>query len=389
MAEWRAEQFVDAARAATDLDDFGEDTWQEGLDRLLAALAHEAALNDLGRTIVEGEIIGYLSTRLQVMAEHCAHPENARADVVPPIVIIGQGRTGTTILHDLLAQDPATRVPLTWEVDKPCPPPDALTYDTDARIVESESASSMVDLVIPNFRAMHPMGALLPQECVRITALDFRSMIFPTQFRVPSYAKWLLFEADMAPAYRWHRLFLQHLQSRHPTDRWVVKSPGHIWSLNALMGEYSESLLVQTHRDPLRIIASLGSLVSTLRSLATDDTSIPTVAAEFAEYVIEGLDRSVKAREDGTVPADCVIDVQFAEFMADPFVTIRGIYDRLGMVLTDATERRMRAFLAANPQDKHGKHSYTFAATELDEREWRDRAHRYRDYFDVPSERLP
>jgi hypothetical protein len=388
MADLDAMRFVEQACTAIGLEDFGAPTWQDGLDRLLDALQSEAALNELGATIVEGEVTGYLTTRLQVVAHRHAHPHIANAPVVPPIVIVGQARTGTTIVYDLLAQDPATRVPLTWEVDRPIPPPRAETYLTDPRIDEVEATTSMIDLVIPGFRAMHPLGARLAQECVRITALDFRSMIFPTQYRVPAYARWLLDEADMAPAYDWHRLFLQHLQSEYPTERWVVKSPGHIWSLDALMTAYPDAILVQTHRDPLRIIASVSSLIATLRSLSSDDASIVDAAAEFSEYILDGVDRSVAARKNGIVPVDRVVDVQFREFMADPFATIGAIYDRLGLELTDEAETRMRTFLATNPQDKHGTHQYTFADTELREDEIRERAASYMAYFDVPSEPL-
>jgi hypothetical protein len=389
VAEIDVDRLVEAACEATGYSDFGGDSWRDGLDRLVESLIGEAALNDIGAAVVPDEITRYLTSRLCVVAERRARPEIATAGVTPPIVIVGQGRTGTTILHDLLAQDPATRVPLTWEVDRPCPPPEAATYDSDPRIDEVESSTAMIDLVIPDFRAMHPLGARLAQECVRITALEFRSMIFPTQYRVPSYAQWLLHEADMAPAYVWHRGFLQHLQSRHPTDRWIVKSPGHIWCLGALLAEYPDAILVQTHRDPLRIIASLGSLVAKLRSLASDDTSIPSVAAEFADYVIDGLDRSVTARADGTIRADRVIDVQFGEFMADPFATIRGVYELLDLELSAEVETRMRTFLAEHPQDKYGRHRYTFAATELDEGDLRDRLRRYQEYFGVASEPLP
>ncbi|HEX5096881.1 MAG TPA: sulfotransferase, partial [Acidimicrobiia bacterium] len=352
MADLNREKFADAACMATGLSDFGEASWQEGLDRLLDSLENEADLNDLGRTIVEGEVVGYLTNRLEILSYRKEHPEIAEADVVPPIVIVGQGRTGTTILHDLLAQDPATRVPLTWEVDAPVPPPETAMYHTDPRVAASDESLAMVDLVIPGFRSMHPMGAQLPQECVRITALDFKSMIHPTQYYVPSYARWLLNEADMSSAYRWHRIFLQHLQSKHPTDRWILKSPGHIWCLEALLAEYPDALLVQTHRDPLRIIASLGSLVSTLRSLASSNTSIPVAAGEFADYIIDGLDRSVDARENGIVSDDRVVDVYFDQFMADPFAVIAKIYAAAGFEYTADAEARMRAHLGDNPQDK-------------------------------------
>jgi hypothetical protein len=372
----------------TGLDDFGEPTWRTGLERYVNALETEAHLHELGEQIVAGEIVEYLSNRLGLVDWRKTHPEIAAADVVPPIVIVGQARTGTTILHDLLAQDPANRVPLTWEVDRPLPPPETATYETDPRVAATQELLDGVELVIPGFQAMHPMGALLPQECVRMTGGDFRSMIFPTQYRVPSYAHWLLDEADMAPAYRWHRIYLQHLQSRHPAPRWVLKSPGHLWCLGALLAEYPDALLVQTHRDPLRIVASLSSLMSVLRQLGSDDISIPDIASEFAGYLADGLDRSVSARTDGTVPSDRVVDVQFRAFMADPFATIHEIYDRLGLELGAVAEERMRDFLADNTTEKHGGHHYTFSDTELDEPEWRERTRRYQDYFGVESEVL-
>ena len=191
MSDLDAKQLIAQACDATGLDDFGADGWQEGLERLVDALRNEAKLNELGAAVVGGELTGYLGDRLQVVAYRAEHPEVQAADVVPPIVIIGQGRTGTTILHDLMAQDPATRVPRTWEVDRPCPPPDSATYESDPRIAEVDATLDGIDIVLPGFRAMHPMGARLAQECVRITASDFRSLIFPTQYRVPSYVDWL------------------------------------------------------------------------------------------------------------------------------------------------------------------------------------------------------
>lgn len=379
------ERLVEQAHEQTGLNDLGDDDWREGLERLLEGY-EEARLNELGQTIVPGELTDYLARRLRIIDWRRAHPPVADADVTPPIVVIGQARTGTTILHDLLAQDPASRVPLAWEVDSPVPPPQTATYETDPRIAEAEATSAMVDLVIPNFRAMHPIGPRLAQECVRITGSAFRSMIFPTMYHMPSYGHWLLHQADMSPAYRWHRTYLQHLQSEHAGKRWVLKSPGHIWCLEALLAEYPNALLVQTHRDPVRIIASVSSLIALLRRLACDDPSIKEAAAEFAEYILLGVDRSIDARENGTVPKDRVVDVQFRAFMADPFGTIRAVYEKLGLELDPGAEQRMRAFLDANPSDKHGVHEYTFADTRLDEGEMRERARRYQEYFDVPSE---
>ncbi|MGH9209705.1 MAG: sulfotransferase family protein [Acidimicrobiales bacterium] len=383
-----ADQLVEAATTATGLDDLGEDTWQEGLGHLLEALCAEARLHELGVQVATGEIVAYLSNRLAITDWRKQHPEIATADVVPPLVIMGQGRTGTTILYDLLAQDPATRVPLTWEVDRPCPPPETATYDDDARIDEVEALQAAVELLIPGFRIIHPIGARLAQECVRMTAGDFRSLIFPTQYRVPSYRRWLVYEADLAPAYRWHRRYLQHLQSAHPTRRWLLKSPAHVWHLGELLAEYPGALLVQTHRDPLRIMASLASLMATLRRLASDQADPRDIAAEWAYDVVEGLDRSVTARLDGTIRPEQIVDVQFTELTDDPMAVVARIYDQFGFELSRGAEARMRGFLDQAPHAGPGVHSYSFKETGLDETALRDRVKRYQEYFSVPSEQI-
>jgi hypothetical protein len=382
-------QLADQALQATGLADFGDASWREGAERLISELNDGAALNDVGLAIAGSDVVEYLTNRLRVVDWVKRNPSIADVDIRPPIVVLGQPRTGTTILFDVLAQDPANRVPLTWEVDQPWPPPATATYETDPRIDEVDAKLANVDLLIPGFRAMHDMGARLGQECVRITAADFRSMIFSTQYRVPAYQRWLLHQADMAPAYRYHRTFLQYLQSAHPAERWVIKSPAHLWSLEAMFNEYPGALIVQTHRDPLRVVCSLASLVDLLRRLASDDVSISAVAAEWVDDIILGLDRAVEARRNGTVPAGQTVDVHFRDFLSDPMAVVRTIYERLGIELTEKAETAMRSFLAANPKEKHGGHSYSFADTGLDAGLLRERTHDYQEFFDIPEEALP
>jgi hypothetical protein len=373
----------------TGLSDFGDPAWREGAERLVASLDSEAGLNDIGVAIATGEIVDYLSNRLRVLAWMNEHPQLARAPVRPPIVIVGQPRTGTTILFDLLAQDPANRVPLTWEVDRPWPPPRTETYADDPRIDEVQSSLEATELLIPGFLGMHALGARLAQECVRITGGDFRSMIFSTEFRVPGYQHWLLHEADMSSAYRYHRHYLQYLQSEHPAPRWVLKSPAHLWSLRAMMAEYPDALIVQTHRDPVRVVCSLASLVDLLRHLASDKVDIAEVAAEWVDDIVEGLDRAVAARVDGTVPAGRAVDVQFADFLADPMAVVDTIYTRLGIELSAEAETHMRRFVAENPREKHGGHTYTLADTGLELGPLRERTEHYRQFFSVPEEAVP
>jgi hypothetical protein len=383
----RSERLVAEAIEATGFDDLGEPTWQEGLDRLLEGLREEARLHEVGVEVAVVDVSSHLRNRLAVTAWRREHPEVADEVVERPIVIVGQPRTGTTILYDLLARDPALRAPLTWEVDHPCPPPDTATYHDDDRIDLSQSALDLAEAMIPGFTTFHPMGARLGQECVRITGGDFRSMIFPTQFRLPSYDRWLLHEADLAPAYRWHRQFLQHLGSRHPAPQWLLKSPAHLWHLPALLAEYPDVLLVQTHRDPLRVISSVSALAAHLRQMASSDGTIAEAAEGYADDILVGLERGMTARDDGTLPADQVVDVQFTDFVADPLEAIATIYDRLGRELTGEAADRMRTFLADHPGDGGGGGTrYRFADTGLDAEELRERSRPYQERFGVPTE---
>jgi hypothetical protein len=220
-----------------------------------------------------------------------------------------------------------------------------------------------------------------------MTGSEFRSLIFSVQYEIPAYDRWLLDEANMAPAYRWHRMFLEHLQSGHMGERWLLKSPAHLWHLDELLREYPDAIVIQTHRDPLKVIASISALAAHLREMGSDSPSVSAAARQYEHDIFDGLDRSMEARRRGVLPPDQVVDVQFTDFLADPLAFVAAIYDRLGLALTADTEGRMRAFLASHPGDGGGGGSrYRWGDTGLDADELRERARPYQDHFGVPSE---
>ncbi len=380
------ERLVAAACEEAGSEDFGEDGWQEGLHRLADGLVDEARLSDIGVEIAHLDLMRALKNRLGVTAWRKRHPEVATEAIAAPIFIVGQPRTGTTILYDLLAQDPELRAPLTWEVDEPCPVPRPDTYHDDPRIAQTQAGIDLSEQIMPGFLAFHPMGALVGQECVRITAGEFTSMIFSTQYRLPSYYRWLLYEADHAGAYRYHRMFLQHLQSGVP-GQWLLKSPAHLWQLDTLLAEYPDALIVQTHRDPLNVISSIAALIHHLRRMCSDESNIAECAAQSYEEITVGLEREMALRDSGAVPAGRVIDVLYTDFMNDPWTTIKDIYRRLGRELRPDAARRMREFLAAHPGDG-GRGRYTWSDTGLDAAEVRERVQDYQDRYNVPTEQL-
>ncbi len=376
---------LDRARKNTGLSDFGDDAFREPLRVLLASFENEAALTVLGRIIARADTVRSLENRLHQVNTLKQHPEITAAPVRQPLFILGLPRTGTTILHELLAQDPANRVPMTWEVMHPWPPPERATYDTDPRIAQVEQHFAGVDKLIPGFKSMHPMGARLPQECVAITQHEFATMMYPTTHDVPSYQRWLD-GADLRPVYASHRRWLQYLQWRCPAPRWVLKSPGHLWALDALLAVYPDARIVQTHRDPLKVIASLASLVTLLRSMASDRIDPYAIGAEWTERLAQGLEKTMEVRASGRLPHNQAFDMQFAEFIADEIAMVRRIYAHFGMDLSADAEGRMRRFLAANPKDKHGAHRYTLAQSGLDPDVERRRYATYQRRYDIASE---
>jgi len=367
-------------------DDFGADGWQDGLHRLTDGLVNEARLSAIGVEIAYLDIMRALKNRLDVIAWRAQHPEIAREPITAPIFIVGQPRTGTTILYDLLAQDPDLRAPLTWEVDAPCPVPQPETYHDDPRIAQTQASIELSEQIIPGFLAFHPMGALVGQECCRITTSEFTSMIYSTQYRLPSYYRWLMYEADHAGAYRFHRIFLQHLQSG-VSGQWLLKSAAHLWQLDALLAEYPDAMIVQTHRDPLNVISSIAALTHHLRRMGSAESNIAECAAQSYEEIVVGLERGMAMRDSGVVPAGRVVDVQFADFMNDPWTTIKDIYAKLGRELGSDAEQSMHDFLAAHPGDG-GRGRYTWSDTGLDADEVRDRVRAYQERYGVPTEQL-
>jgi hypothetical protein len=383
------DRLVTAAVDATGLDDFGADGWQEGLDLLLASLAATADLNEIGVGVAEDGVVTDLSNRLRIEEWRRTHPAVADQRVDRPIIIVGQPRTGTTILYDVMAQDPANRAPLSWEVERPVPAPQTATYGTDPRIAEAQAGFDLVESIIPGFTAFHELGAQLAQEDVRIFTSDFKSMQYSLQFDVPDYNRWLLHETDMASAYRWHRRFLQHLQSEHRAERWLLKSPAHLWSLPAMLAEYPDAIVVQNHRDPLKVIASVSALGASLREMTSDSFDVRHLAAQYGDDIVVGLDRSLDARRLGLFAPNQVVDVRYQDLRRDIIAAVARIYDEIGLELTADTESRMRAFLAAHPGDHAGSlKRYTFADTGLDEDALRERARPYQEFYGVESEVL-
>jgi len=381
----RDEDLMRAACKEVHLSDFGSDSFRPGLAKLMESIESDGRLTLFGRYFAKRQMVELLSHRLQLVDYRKRHPELASEIIRRPLFILGLPRTGTTLLYGLLAEDPANRAPLSWEIDDPCPPAETETYHTDPRIERTQKRFDQVDQLAPGFQVIHPVGALMPQECIVPTASEFMSIRFEMSFDVETYDRWLL-EQDMSATYEHHRRFLQHMQSRHMAERWILKSPGHLGPIDTLFETYPDAMVVQTHRDPIRVIPSVANLEYTMRLVASDDVDPARVGQQMLFVWSTLLAQGMSARERHPEREGQILDLPMREVVGDPIACIEKIYRKFGLDLGHEARERMQSYLGRHPKDEFGVHRYSLEAFGLDAAEVNARFKDYRERFGVEAE---
>jgi hypothetical protein len=376
------DDLLDAARASTGLDDFGGETWRPHFDVLVEALRDEAHLTVAGRIVARTELLRALRQRLLLTAAWNADPTILDEEIVAPVFVVGTGRSGTSILHELLSLDPANRTPRTWEL---LHPGEALATDVDAVRRGGHQVHAFWADLQPAYESMHHNDGEEPNECIFATMLEFLSDQWGGTYPVPTYSAYLV-ATDQTQAYRYHRKVLQTLQRRARSARWVLKAPSHLGQLRALFAVYPDARVVQIHRDPLKTVPSTISLMGTIRSMRSDrvdvDAIVPWIAVGYAQM----LDDTIDARSTGELPDDQFVDVGYADLMTDPPGALRRVYDQLGIDFPPALAVAIVDHLAAQPPSAHGMHRYSLADTGLDPARERDRFRRYQQHHGLADE---
>jgi Sulfotransferase family len=379
-----------SAREATGLDDFGADDWFEPFEVLVRSLETESELNLVGRLRTRSELLQLLEARLRVEDTVRRHPQIADEEITKPFVIIGQGRSGTSMLHNLMGADPDNGVIKTWEAILPCPPPEAATYLTDPRRGRGHQLIDQWNRVTPSIRSMHEFSGDMPQECVHVMSLNFNCPHwFNALGQVPTYNHYTA-GLDPEPTYRYHRKVLQLLQWRNPRRNWVLKAPAHLDALPVLLRVFPDAGLIWPHRDPVRALASTISLVATMQWGRSD---FPLMARDSGSYDSLTDARISAARltavidllESGAVPRERLCNVAYAELMADPIATVARIYDHFGVPFTEAGRSGMADYQRAHSRDARPAHAVAAGDADTVAR-MRAAYQRYQRYFNVPDE---
>jgi hypothetical protein len=365
--------------------EFDADRFVEALRRVLAALEEEAELTPIGRWLTRRFLVRLLEVRLQLMAYLRADPGVRDEPIEAPLFVAGAPRTGTTILHAMLAADPAHRVPLGWELLRPVPPPGPSDSSNGPRVELADRELVLPQTVVSGLLAIHVYGGRRPKECLSAMSFAFLSEEFTARYHVPSYESWLA-RTDMTPAYAMHRLVLQVLQRRSGPAAWVLKSPVHLHSLPALFDVYPDARVAVTHRDPLTMLASLTSLIATLRWAHSDSVDYRAIAQAHAERYVASLGRLAPWTDAAQLPPAQLHHSRYQDFLDDPLAVMAALYARFGRPFDAGARARVREALAARPAALHGEHDYSFDDLGLDRAALRARFRSYQERFAVPDE---
>jgi hypothetical protein len=385
-----AESLMAEASANTGLTDFGADNrWEKHFRKLLESIESEAKLTPFGRILTRSDFIIYLEARLRITEEYKKHPEIEDEVITEPVFIIGFGRSGTTILQEVLSHDPQFRSVQKWESLFPVPAPEEATYATDPRIRKAQELSDVVHAASPEWATMHAWAGNLPVEDIEFTYPAFLSEVWATAFQVPSYEKYFS-EQDVSEHFEWHKRTLKLLQWKYKGKHWLLKNPTHLPRIPQLLEAYPDAKIIFTHRDP---IASGDSVVNVLGVILYWRTDDPYGGGVLDEWILADdraalWDNCIDWIEKGIIKKGSYSNFIYKTFMDDPMAMMEKTYRELGLDIDPAVFKAMNDHLQARHQSSHGN-SQKYAKTDREDPiaiAERAKYKRYQDYFGVPNE---
>jgi hypothetical protein len=375
------------AKRQTGLDDFGPPGFLEPFRLVCEVVDRDVPFSAFGRATQRRSILAMLKTRLRVEALIVGHPEILEQEIARPIVIAGLPRTGTTHLFNLVSQHPALRSLPYWESLEPIPGAKDRPKpgEPDPRIARCEKTIAFMHDVMPLFPAMHEFEAEVPHEEVQLQMHDFATALYESMLVAPRYGEWYE-RTDQTPHYAYLKRMLQVCQFLRGGTRWILKSPQHIAELPALFATFPDAFVIRTHRDPVRIVASLATMITygrrtTIRKDAIDPHSI---GAYWAHRIERWLHKTID--DAPRLPADRILDVRFHEFMQDDVATAERALEWARQPVTSDARAAIDLFAKRNVRDKHGRIDYRLEDLGLDAGDLRTRFRFYQDHFDIPDD---
>jgi hypothetical protein len=337
-------------RAGRDPEDVAD--FRERLARLCQALAEEAALNALGHAMAYGQLKVTVRTRLGLGRLWRRRPQLASTPLAPPIVVVGQMRSGTTRIHRLLAADPrhaGTRL---------CNSIEPVPRRPDIRPLRCAAGLALARQINPWLDTLHPFGAARSDEELGWLAAALNHCIYEAQYRIPSFVAFS--EArDAAPVYReWARILRSDAATMGNADRpRVLKCPQYAEDLPALLAEFPDARVVVARRDAEEVLASTVSVVAGQVAYQTDRADLAGIEREWRRKLALRERRLADALAAFPGP---LAQVEFAELNADWRGAMTRVYAALGLELVPEAVAAMEREQKASGRSAHRLHAETY-----------------------------
>jgi hypothetical protein len=344
------EELMDHAARRISLHDYGDSYFRQGLTRLIDSIKQDVSLTFLGRLMQRQAIAQCLENRLQFVEFHRKKPDIFKQPLNPPIIVLGLPRSGTTFLHRLLAQDPQNRGLYFWELIRQAPP----VNGKDSRRIKAKLEYTTFQRLSVNLDHIHVIRESEYEECIWLMATTFYSGAFYVLAPVFSYILWCM-KQDRLKVYEEYIQLLKIFQAATPDRRLTLKAPAHTGSLPEINRLLPEAVLVQTHRHPVDVVNSINSLIYWAHYNVVERIDIKKMAQCHLDMLQYEINRNLLSRKYHGIE---VCDILYEELLADPLGVVKKIYHKHGIPLSNMAEAKMKVFIAANPQHKHGAHKY-------------------------------
>ncbi len=346
---------------------------REGLEQNLAAFAAAPILPE-ARATACAVLVSDLVKRFRIEQFLIEHPEIEQQEIEGPTIVGSMARSGTTATVAMMALDPRFRFARDWETREPLPPPVQGEEDNDPRALAARARAATIDQSVHLYDPDGP-----EEELVVLAGYDMRQS--HQRFPMPDqYLDWWMAD-DCSSLYKFHEKVLKLLQWKRGPNRWLLKSPPHLFRFEAIVRQYPGSTIVMTHREPTKTIASACSLFEMMWSNICPPGAITKemIGEHCVKFWGRGMDIAMKARDK--LGENRFVDVWNRDLVADPVATFEKLYDQLGLTIDDAMRARLKEYNAKNAKGAHGTHKYTLEEYGLTEEQINERYAHYNARF--------
>lgn len=363
MIELSVPALLDSARAVAGFNDFGDEWFIGPLGVLVDHVNREAGLIS-PESSAGARIQSALVDRLQLEQYFKDHPAAHNEEVKLACAIIGLPRTGSTLVHRLLAASPKLTAPWWWETAFPFPMPEERPSDPTPR---QQAAQGLVDWLLsewPDFESIDPMDAMAVNEEVVLLDRTFLSTTYDSMMPIHAYGYWQA-QQDHEPAIRDLRRFMQviqHQRVQRGEERrpWVFKTPHYVMgALAGLLKVWPDVKLVMTHRHVGEVLPSYCSMCASLSVGSSTTYRKELQGAHWTRRFRDGLERLEAIR--ATLPAEQVIDVRFEDTVANPLAVAERLMAALGFDSNAGDRAAFQQAIAENTREARPRHKYSVA----------------------------